>query len=440
MKLEDEITGLPSDLFSIELTKGKEILIGKGLIYLNSEGLVELKVFPDDLKDYGITDFMQELNENNEKVGKLIPEDSYYKLKAQSVNGDLFFCHRVYLRDHFNFKVYTCEICAELIITNNLDFTNSKVARIEIPYTIKLPYNHALQSEKKYSDKWTSASTSLEIFEIQVENLTIDIFSKKNMTIILVQGEDQILVKDIQSIITTIEFLTASIIDRYVIEFEYQGQFKKIFHFYFEQRTEILNGYPPLRISITIDRGSYTEMFLKFFTFIKLNNGITIERTFRRIISSRNSFIINYAQTLTTAVEKLLKEYFSNNSLKLNKSEIELIVAEIEKTTVCEKIKRRLKGMIWNIFGQERSDNILLDLVEKSKIDRNFYDIWKTLRNSVNHGEDPSQDLNVYHNYCSTNLVLYYKLIFLLIDYKGSYSDYSTIGYPLRKMQLTEES
>lgn len=434
MKLESEITGLPSDLYSIELRKETEILIGKGLIYLTTEGLIELKMFPDSSKEYGIRDFMQELNSNNEKVGKLIPEDSYYKLKAQSVNGDFYFCLRVYLRDHYNYKVYTCDICAELIITNNPDFSNSKIAKIEIPYTIRLPYNHALHSEKKYSDKWTSTSSSLKIFEVQGDNLTIDFFSENNKTIILVQAEDKIPEKDLQSIITTTEFITSTIIDRYVIEYEHQGEFRKIFRYYYEQRSEILNGYPPLRISVTIERESYTSMFLHFFRFIKLNTSPTIERTLHRIISSRNSFITNYAQTLSTAVEKILKEYFSNRNLKLDKNEIESIVSEIEKTSICENIRVRIKGMIWNVFGQVRSDNILLDLVYKNKIDRKFYDIWKILRNSVNHGEDPSEDLNIYHNYCSTNLVLYYKLIFLLIDYHGLYSDYSSIGYPLKNM------
>lgn len=432
MNLESEIKGLPTDLFKIELSKDSETIRGKGMIYLNPKGIIELKLYPDNPKEYTIESLVKDLNESNENVGKILPKESYYSMKATSVENDQYYCERVMVRDHINFRVYIGEICSDLNITNDPDFKLYKIARLEIPYSIKIPSNHVIQTEKKYSDKWTSKSASLEIFEINFDNQSIDIFSKNINTIILVQGKDQNIIEaDIPLLITTLEFITASIIDRYSIEYENQGTYKRIFRYYYEQRDEILHGKPPLRVSIAIKRESYTELFSKFFDFIKNNNQSAIERTLHRIISAQNSFITNYALTVTTAIETILGSYYSKRKKGLKKNEIAFVVSEIEKTSICASIKNRISGMIWNILGQERADDIIRNLIEHKTIDKKFYDSWKILRNSVNHGKDPSDDLNVYHKLCDTNLVFYYKLILVLIDYKGLYSDYSTYGYPL---------
>lgn len=184
---------------------------------------------------------------------------------------------------------------------------------------------------------------------------------------------------------------------------------------------------------MSVNQEYYAELYTKFYSFIIKNDYTQIERTLHRIVSSRNSFITTYALTLTTAIEKILRVYFSKKKAKLKKSEIQNIISEVEKATICDSIKNRLKGMIWNILGQERADDILFDLVKDNLIEKRHYGSWKTLRNSVSHGDDPSDDLEIYLKYCNDNIVLYYTLIFRLIDYSGFYTDYSTPGYPLKK-------
>lgn len=96
--------------------------------------------------------------------------------------------------------------------------------------------------------------------------------------------------------------------------------------------------------------------------------------------------------------------------------------------------------MLGSILGQERADDIIFDMVNHGDLNQKFYDNWKKLRNSVNHGKDPDTDLQVYKDLCESNLVLYHILILRLIDYGGYYTDYSTYGHPLIKMSTSKQS
>ena len=108
--------------------------------------------------------------------------------------------------------------------------------------------------------------------------------------------------------------------------------------------------------------------------------------------------------------------------------------SEINQTKIDDLIKKRLIGMVNNIFGQESADDIIRGLIKKRKLDKRFYGYWKKLRNPVSHGKDPTDDFQEYLNLCESNLVFLHYLILLLINYKGVYSDYSTFGYPVANM------
>jgi hypothetical protein len=434
--LENRIMGLPNDLPEMELTNIKETIKGKGIIYLAENGVIELKLFVDNPKPFNIVTFFQEFNENKEMIGKIISDESYYTFTGTATNNNLYTCKRVHITNHDNYKVYTAEICSELYITDSTDSVGSKIAKIEIPYQIKIPKNHVIETERKYSDKWRSRSGSLEIFEILLDNQSIDIFTSDDCTSILIQNVDiGTLEKEIPMIINTLGFITASIIDRYVIEYGLrEGKFRREFHYFHKQRPSILTGLPPLWISSSIDRKNYNLLFVDFYTFLSKNNDELLIETLDRIISAQNSFITNYALTVTTAIETIINNYYPKKRHTIKKADITLAIKEINGTNISDNLKNRIVGMLGNIAGQLRADDVIKELVDKGTINKKFYSEWKILRNSVNHGKKPSSDYQIYFNLCESNLVFYYSLILNLIKYNGQYSDYSTYGHPLIKI------
>lgn len=431
MDLESAIKGLPIDLHNIELVKSDDVIKGKGTLSLNSEGIIELKIFPDYPKDFSIETFFESYNKSATDAGKLLSEEVYYSLKGIAVNNDQYICKRLLITDHDNLRVYTIKLCSDLFITNDPKLDSFQTARVQIPYKIKLPTNRGFEVEKKYSDKWISRSLLRNIFEINLEDTTIDVFSTSDTTNILIQNNDTVITEDnIRIIITTLEFITSSIIDRYSVEYEKAGIFKRVFRYSSPQRKVITKGKPPISIPVSVNQDNITTLFVKFYKFIKVNSPEPLNDLLIRVISAQNSFITTYALTITTAIESILHSYYSTGKKYYSDSEIAFVLTEIKQTEICDLIKKRLTGMVNSIFGQESADDIIKDLIKKGKVKSIFYDDWKKLRNPVSHGKDPTDDFQKYIKLCESNLVFFHILVFILIDYKGVYSDYSTYGYP----------
>lgn len=434
MDIESTIKGLPIDLHDIELVKGDDAIKGKGTLSLNSDGFIELKLFPDNPKKFTIESFFKEYTQATADAGKLLSEESYYSLKGTAVNNDQYFCKRVLITDHNNLRVLIGEICSDLIITNDPMTDSFRFARIQIPYKIKLPTNRGSEAEKKYSDKWINRSMSRNIFEINLEDATIDIFPTSETTNVLIQNKNPLSEDDIQFILATLEFITSSVIDRYSVESEKEGAYKRVFRYSFPQRKDITKGKPPLSISISVNQTFFTKLFISYYQFVKGKGCDPITGLVRRVISAQKAYITGYALTITTAIETILNSYYSTGKKNISNDEIDFTISELDKTEIREDIKKRLNGMINNIFGQERADDIIRDLINEGNLEKKYYESWKTLRNSVNHGEVPTDDFQEYLNLCETNLVFFHILILRLIGYTGYYTDYSTYGYPFLEM------
>jgi hypothetical protein len=435
MDINSNTKGLPIDFHEISLIKKDDKIIGKGTLSLNSDGFIELKLFPDNPKEFTIETFFKEYAQSNADAGKLLSQESYFTLTGTAVNDDHYSCKRILITDHNNLRVFTGKVCSDLIISNESNADSFRTARIQIPYKINIPPNRVYEAVKKYSDKWINRSASKNIFEVKTENSSIIIFPTADTTNILIQNSDtEISENDIDFVISTTEFITSSIIDRYSVEYERTGIYKRIFRYSSPQRRDITKGNPPLSISISIDQLNYTRLFIRFHQFVKERGCDPITGLVRRVISAQKAYINGYALSITTAIEAILHSYYSTGTRNISKNDIDFTISELDKTELREEIKRRLIGTVNNIFGQKRADDIIRDLIDKGALEKRYYESWKTLRNSVNHGKEPTNDFQEYLNLCETNLVFFHILILRLIGYTGYFTDYSNYGFPLLKM------
>lgn len=69
-------------------------------------------------------------------------------------------------------------------------------------------------------------------------------------------------------------------------------------------------------------------------------------------------------------------------------------------------------------------------------------DEWEILRNKSVHPDKMNQDPKVVQTYIDriyTCIALFYRLIFIIIKYEGSYMDYSEKGWPEKKFKFKNE-
>jgi hypothetical protein len=95
-------------------------------------------------------------------------------------------------------------------------------------------------------------------------------------------------------------------------------------------------------------------------------------------------------------------------------------------------LKPRIIGAIQSM-KQLRARDYLEKLVEKGAISAEYVEAWKGLRNASAHADASDGDWIVPTvRKSSVVLALYYQLVFMLIGYRGLYTDYSQIGWPER--------
>ena len=96
------------------------------------------------------------------------------------------------------------------------------------------------------------------------------------------------------------------------------------------------------------------------------------------------------------------------------------------------KLKRRINGFLKSIKGARAKDK-LKALVESGKIKKDLVDAWEEQRNKLAHAYSPTSfPLQEFIDLFYKTLVLFHSLIFLLIEYKGKYTDYSKYGWPIK--------
>lgn len=142
--------------------------------------------------------------------------------------------------------------------------------------------------------------------------------------------------------------------------------------------------------------------------------------------------------TLGIAVEGVLNEVFSH--LK-NLSGEEL--AELQKTKkiiaeskISGRNKDRIQGML-NSWNKHNAKAVLYLLKEKGIILEEEVKAWNDIRHPMAHAILPdTNDLQKLFDSCKVCTVLFYKLIFYAVGYRGIYTDYSSDNYPTKNFSF----
>ncbi len=187
--------------------------------------------------------------------------------------------------------------------------------------------------------------------------------------------------------------------------------------------------YPPLEIGSNHANDDLIDLFLKYFYYISNQNS---EKTITSLVSQviRSRFADIYTESLihSVTIETLITNYFKRGKEKDSSLETDLKTIEnnIDSLGVSSKLKNRVKGMISVIKSQKNTPKDILRVLLNEKVfDKIHFNSWNRLRNKSAHGNLDQIDLEKIINHNYNVIQLFHLLIFSLIEYEGSYKNYS---------------
>lgn len=162
-----------------------------------------------------------------------------------------------------------------------------------------------------------------------------------------------------------------------------------------------------------------------------------IYRHWHRILRAWEKDLENSALVLSVAIEALIKETFANE----HDVDAEFIAQLDRAKPILKKaaLDERARNCVLASIGNARTPrvgDVLRRLVDQGGLHDGHVKAWSALRNSSAHGGTLADDdlaLQIYIDRFHVCLDLFYRLVFLIIGYRGHHRDYSVVCSPAQQ-------
>lgn len=420
------------DCAEITLTQNKSdsprVYSGPGTIYQNEDGSLEFKIFH---KCNSTTDSSFIIS--GSEVGKIIPNERYYNLRAIDTNDDVWVSERILLKNE-----YMLFPSQTIIIKNHLRKITKTTPRFDsqekesiiiIPTKLRFPYN---KYEKTNQNGLILNHCIINHQDLEIEFKEHDkytrIYTKSNITNIDEKFKDVLIeaINITQGALSPISLLSLHI-DDYIKTTIYSIVDYKL-----------NNELPSF---ITMNRPDEFESFSKFIiSYIETIKSAHSDfySYWYKINRSYQAGIETSALSLTVAIEGIVKKKF----LQFGKVD-ELTLTKInqaKRSIKSTKIKSEIKSRLLSLNGQLKNPTIksaLKGLYSNGCIEEIHLDGWVKLRNQSAHADDMENTITAQQilidNYFVC-LTLFYMLFLSNINYDGPYTCFHIRGWPTKKL------
>jgi hypothetical protein len=434
------------EIILIQNTKNNpKTYTGPGVIYQEKDGLLKFKVFPPGEID------KTEYFFNIPKLGKIIDKEEFFNLKALDFSGDEWFSDNIELSKSINSTFNKMIISGEIrLLTKKKTFPKeSDTSHCEIILFGEFDFQYDKREIIKKSiggNESTIYTLNTISFESQEFNFLIH---KEQYGCKITVKTDKKNFKDykIHRILESLQFVYAK---------RFEWSIMKIIHKESEKikikkridNIKKTNHFTPINTSIFYkDSNKYWMLFDSFFSYIVKYTSEKrlhpISRLMNTILASSNSFIEAYALTLSVAVESLVNseyKFLKGKDIQSLKSveEIEKFCQFINEYDCTRSFTKRISSLVSSL-KQLRAIDYLYFLESKNVIEKKLIKDWKKLRNRYTHFIiDDKLNYQDLFDKCDSVTVLFYKLVFQLIEYSGKYTDYTKENFPLVDFQFKE--
>lgn len=414
----------------------RKSLVGAGTIAADEPGKFLLKVFFEE--SFSLEESFASLKW---EVGKVIDSEHYYDLDARDILGNTWTSKRL-LPDRSagpNGSMIKATFQDLEHIDNGHPNINGSMVDFYFDDLIKVPLNTVVREETKVGSEARSFSLGLQLarFTSNGVKFEIDNSSGKSVLRAVFETSDVSLVQ-VNRIFETLCFALAHTKSWSVLDIWGATERKTLLHAVEPEPKRTQIG-PPLHISHDDISQSVWKLFDQYFCHVTKDVNSThhpISLLNRSILESGKASLDVQALTLSVTVESLLmdtmKEFYPvPDELKNDICCAQKLINECG--SLSPSFRQRILGALGNM-KHPRAKDILAELKKKSLIDPALVTTYGKLRNQMAHGaRDPNADIQELFNQTNSVLVLFYQLVFLIVGYKGSFSDYGEYGYPTKE-------
>lgn len=410
------------------------IYTGPGTIYQDNRGILQLKLYSK------ISDIRKEISFNLKyhAPGKIIAKDNYFTLNATDMTGMEWIADNVWVYSDVSLPTNGQIIKSTLgnIETNKNGLNNEKCSFIIIvPGKYEIPCNEKedlpgggwrlnksvfsvnnINYEFKYADNYLSISAVSEDNHL---NIDTHIRLREALSIIMGLFIQPIIVKHTQHDRSVLKIISKS--DSYAN--------KKL--------------PPPFKHSTPDDMKAFSCFIGKYMANIDASFS-DLFGFWHKISSAWQADIGNSSLSLAVAIEGITRSYFAKHGLPDDEiiqqaDEAKQILNDIN---LGDRIKKRLLSSIGNLSNT--SPKIALNkMVNNGILSKTMADKWERLRNKSVHPDilnEPSKVFQEHIDEIYICIALFYRLLFMIIEYEGSYINYSKNGWPEKIFQSTYDS
>lgn len=391
----------------------------------------------------GVAQVLQELGGGKKTIGKLLPDNHYFRLDAKTQSGKTLVIDRVmptgsYIHSESEYVAWKWEQNDILSIVQVTDNAGDKsfAGRTEIlivPQAIKIfPRSSTTHYENPV---FGTTSTALDWLQYRCKLGTVSMRNRESGTFhVCLTDAESTSFDELFAIVSAVSFLSGRAAGFHAIEMHSGEATIQRFGWLKPKKTQ--NRLSPPIDSTRMNVEAYESFLAKMTDYFLSERGANVANLLFACHDSVDDNITTRAMVVCAALEGLLKPYSKELTVTsgLSADDKEKVITFCSDEGFSETITKRLQGFM---SGMESPS---VDQVLQSWIQKDFLNIcqddhkaWKSLRNRVMHGERitgrQEKKLQQHITDLDRMINMLNKITMHEAGYTGKYYDCSVYGY-----------
>lgn len=425
--------------FKAHKFSGEFFASGSGRIFINSDGVLTFEY---------VTEVESEDKQKSYKPGELIDPRDLCLLEMTDEQGREWYAMDAYLRRGLFPKfLHQSRGSTQLhsIETNErLQYVRGFGGRVilvsskplDLPRNIVTETKHLERKTKSKAGRWKWTSASLDKTRISSKPYTLDMTwgSRDSLHCNYTLSKSNSRFHD--RLCETIMVMTG-IIPRPAFCAQSFGHFEMVTVFS-HRVVRVKQQRTPVPLQPTTEKHNPYSLFKKYLNY-SLNNSddsgwCNLGREWSSIILSRNVSVSAEILATCIAIEWATKTFFGDIRIsRIPKSAMIKLLNGIRGAKVSEAVSKRAIDVVSGALSQVRCKDILYALHKRALITKEMVTAWDKNRNSSAHGSKTYAVTQKQLGDSDVLFQLFCLLVFMVIDYKGRYTDYGVVGWPISK-------
>lgn len=419
-------------------TNDPHVLVGAGFLGQEKDGALLLRMAAHEERT-GVQVLRMEFSQPW-AAGQLIPETAYYDLKAWTTDGDEWCAERVSPSMGYGTHGTAARIRLRLVETREqLEyFVEHTKVTVSIPEELDLPWHI-------WTRKGEFGGTT-DKFEHDTGKFSWIAHKENGQTTLVFYPDGDSVEPTFTHFWRALHIVLGRLIESQSF-FIVEGSWRTKRLASRVKTTSKRRLAPPIR-GLAFDAEhfhAFIAAFLEHATIQRDEGGVAkqgghsdlIYRHWQRISDAWENDLENSALVLSVAIEGLIKEAFASE----HDVDAEFIDQLDRAKPILEKVEldKRARNCVLASIGNARKPrvgDVLRRLVEQGALHDGHVKAWSALRNTAAHGGTLADDdlaLQAYIDRFHICLDLFYRLVFVIIGYRGHHRDYSVVCSPAQQ-------